>query len=199
MTGEVISHLTVSLDGFGAGRNQRLERPFGDELGEELHDWFLVEPEKHEAEIADMQDMGAVVMGRNMFSPGRGEWDPDWTGWWGDEPPYHCPVFVLTHHPREPVALTGTTFHFVTDGPEAALALGREAAGDRNVLVAGGATTINTCLDLGLIDRLTVHVTPILAGAGVRLFDGVRTDRTYEAVRRSGSSVVTHVTYRRKD
>jgi dihydrofolate reductase len=113
-------------------------------------------------------------MGRNMFGPGRRDWDLEWTGWWGPEPPYHAPVFVLTHQPREPLEMDGgTTFTFVTDGPQAGLAQARSVAGDRPVAIAGGAATINQYLSLGAIDELRLHVVPITLGAGERIFDGV--------------------------
>ena len=135
-------------------------------------------------------------MGRNMFGPGRGAWDEEWKGWWGDDPPYHAPVFVLTHHSRVPLQMEGgTTFHFVTDGIESALALAREAAGDADVAIAGGAATINRYLSAGLIDELRLHVAPMLLGAGERLFDGVG-DLDLGRRDMSGTGLVTHLTYR---
>jgi dihydrofolate reductase len=136
-------------------------------------------------------------MGRNMFGPGRGDWDLDWRGWWGDEPPYRAPVFVLTHQTREPQTMAGgTTFHFVTDGIEAALALARAAAGDANVSIAGGAQTVNQYLAVGLIDELRLHIASVvLGGRGERLFDGVG-DIDLRPVSHSGTDLVTHVTYR---
>ena len=135
-------------------------------------------------------------MGRNMFGPDRGVWDLDWTGWWGDEPPYHAPVYVLAHRPRGPVEMRGgTTFHFVTDGIESALARAREAAGDADVAVAGGASTVNQYLAAGLIDELRLHVAPVVLGAGERLFTGVGSlDLEPAGVRHTG--MVTHLTYR---
>ncbi|QSB16894.1 dihydrofolate reductase family protein [Natronosporangium hydrolyticum] len=124
-------------------------------------------PDENRAEIDDVVSAGAFVMGRNMFGPIRGDWDLSWTGWWGDEPPYHAPVFVLTHYPREPLVMQGgTTFNFVTDGIESALAQARAAAGDRNVAIAGGAATINQYLRAGHIDELRTHVAPVTLGAG---------------------------------
>jgi dihydrofolate reductase len=135
-------------------------------------------------------------MGRNMFSPGRGEWDLDWKGWWGDDPPYHAPVFVLTHHPREPLAMQGgTTYYFVTDGLESALAQAREAAGDGDVSIAGGAATVSQCLAAGAIDELRLHIAPMVLGAGERPLDGVG-DLKLEQLRVSSSSLVTHIAYR---
>jgi dihydrofolate reductase len=143
-----------------------------------------------------MTAAGAFVMGRNMFGPVRGEWDREWNGWWGDDPPYHAPVFVLTHHPRDPQPMDGgTTFHFVTDGIESALTQAREAAGDGDVAIMGGATTINQYLAAGLIDELRVHISPFTLGAGTRLFDGVP-PLDLEQVGSRAASLVTHITYR---
>ena len=161
--GIVTCDLSISLDGYSAGPNQTLKQPFGDGVGEGdvLHSWMFDHADDHRDELAGILAAGAFVMGRNMFSPGRGAWDLDWKGWWGQDPPYHAPVFVLTHVERDPVEMEGgTTFHFVTGGPEAALALARDAAGDRNVAVAGGATTVNQFLAAGLIDELRLHVAP---------------------------------------
>jgi dihydrofolate reductase len=173
----VTCDLSISLDGYAAGVDQRADAPFGDGVGtdgSDLHSWMFDAPDQHAEELATITDAGAFVMGRNMFGPGRGAWDLDWTGWWGPNPPYHGPVFVLTHHERASVEMEGgTTFHFVTDGPEAALARAREAAGDRNVAIAGGAATVNQYLAAGLIDELRLHVTPVVVGRGERLFTGV--------------------------
>jgi dihydrofolate reductase len=134
-------------------------------------------------------------MGRNMFGPGRGEWDLTWRGWWGDEPPYHAPVFVLTHHERPPLAMAGgTTFHFVTSGITEALKLAREAAGGRNISVAGGAATVNQFLAAGLVDELRLHVAPVLLGGGERLFDGAGKLRLTQIEARQ-TSLVTHLRY----
>ena len=151
------------------------------------------------AEIAAITEASAYIMGRNMFSPGRGEWDLAWKGWWGDDPPYHGPVFVLTHHKREPLPMKGgTTFNFVTDGIASALDHARAAAGSGDVAVAGGATTINQYLAAGLIDELRLHVVPFAAGIrdGSRMFDGVPPTRFEVAAARSTPNV-THLTYRR--
>jgi dihydrofolate reductase len=143
-----------------------------------------------------LEGNGAYIMGRNMFGPIRGEWEGDWRGWWGDDPPYHAPVFVLTHHAREPVEMEGgTTFHFVTGGIEEALEQARAAAGAADVNVAGGASTVNQFLAAGLIDELTLHVSPVLLHAGERLFDGVG-DVRLEPVDVAGSPAATHVRYR---
>src|SRR3954453_12544408 len=146
-------HMSISLDGFVAGPDQSRADPLG-KRGRELHGWHIGDPRANDADkVANdwlMRRRGAYVMGRNMFGPSRGDWDLEWTGWWGAEPPYHAPVFVLTHHPREPVTMEGgTTFHFVTDGIESALAQAREGAGDADVAVAGGAATVRQYLRAG--------------------------------------------------
>ncbi|MGW0484796.1 dihydrofolate reductase family protein [Nonomuraea sp. NPDC003214] len=192
---KVTCDLAISLDGYAAGPNQTLENPFGDGVGDSLHEWMFADPEAEE--VKAITTAGAYIMGRNMFSPGRGDWDLDWKGWWGDEPPYHAPVFVLTHHEREPLEmLGGTTFHFVTDGIESALDQARKVAGAADVAIAGGAHTVNQYLAAGLIDELRLHIAPVVIGAGERLFDGVG-PMTLEPVKVSGNSMVTHVTYQR--
>jgi dihydrofolate reductase len=143
-----------------------------------------------------VENVGAYIMGRNMFSSGRGEWDPEWRGWWGEDPPFHTPVFVLTHHPRESIEMQGgTTFHFVTDGIETALERAREAAGGGEVAVAGGAATLNQFLAAGLVDELRLHIAPIVLGRGERLFEGVG-ELKLEPLAVSGNALVTHHTYR---
>ena len=135
-------------------------------------------------------------MGRNMFGPIRGDWDLSWTGWWGPEPPYHAPVFVLTHHARDPVPMAGgTTFTFVTDGIDSALRQAQAAAGERNVAIAGGADTVNQYLAAGAIDELRLHIAPVIIGAGERLFAGVP-PLQLEQVSSRGATLVTHITYR---
>jgi dihydrofolate reductase len=192
---KVTVDLAVSLDGYVAGPNQTPDAPFGDGVGNSLHGWMLDEAAENAEELAALTDAGAFIMGRNMFGPGRGEWDLSWTGWWGPEPPYHAPVFVLTHHEREPVEMAGgTTFHFVTTGITDALERARAAAGDRNVAIAGGAATVNQFLAAGLVDEVRLHVTPVVLGQGERLFDGVgRTELTQVGVRHTGT--VTHLRY----
>jgi dihydrofolate reductase len=205
-------NISMSLDGFVAGPNPTLEEPLG-EGGEQLHEWAIAAAswrERHglsggERTVDDdvMQEIidsaGATVMGRRMFSNGSGAWedDPKADGWWGDEPPFHHPVFVLTNHARETVAKQGgTTFTFVTDGIESALAQARAAAGAKDVAVAGGADVAQQYLKAGLLDELQVHVAPILLGGGVRLFgDGMtgRLERTRVVESPSG---VTHIRYR---
>jgi dihydrofolate reductase len=192
----VTCDIAASVDGYVAGPNQTFENPFGDGVDERLHRWMFDGAEDNAEEIAAITSAGAYIMGRNMFSPGRGEWDEEWKGWWGPEPPYNAPVFVLTHHPREMLVMgAGTTFTFVTDGIESALAQARSAAGDRDVAIAGGAATINQYLAAGLIDELRLHVAPVILGSGERLFAGVR-DVDLEHVRTRSNELVTHITYR---
>jgi len=178
--------ISISLDGFVAGPNQSEETPLG-EGGEQLHDWVIALAVWREAhgkpggEVNEstpileetLENVGAGIMGRNMFGPIRGEWgDEDWKGWWGDDPPYHNDVFILTHHARDPVEMEGgTTFHFVTDGIERAVGLARDAAGGKDVRLWGGAQVIQQCLAAGLLDELELHVVPVLLGDGARLFE----------------------------
>jgi len=178
----------VSLDGFGAGTDQDLENPLG-VRGPELMEWFfatnvwkrmhnLGEGERGiDNRMAEkgFDNLGAWILGRNMFGPIRGEWpDDSWKGWWGDEPPYHVPVFVLTHHPRAPIEMAGgTTFHFVTNGIESALAQAKAAAGGRDVRLGGGVATIREYLKARLIDEMHLAVRPLLLGAGENLMHGI--------------------------
>src|SRR3954471_11937249 len=178
--------MTMSLDGYVAGPNQTLENPMGERAGE-LHAWAFATRsfrQQHGMEggvasidddvIAEsMRNIGATIMGRNMFGPIRGSWgDETWKGWWGDDPPFHAPVFVLTSHPREPLEMEGgTTFHFVTEGIDAALESAKKAAGEKDVNIGGGASTAQQFLKANLVDQLEVHVAPILLGGGSRLFD----------------------------
>ncbi len=195
----VTCDIAVSVDGFAAGTGQTFENPFGTIEHNRLHDWMFETPDENRAEIEGILAAGAFIMGRNMFGPGRGEWDLDWKGWWGDEPPYHGPVFVLTHYGRDDLVMEGgTTFHFVTDGIFAALDRARKTAGDRDVAVAGGASTVNQYLAAGLIDELRVHVTPTIIGRGERLFEGVP-PMAFEQVSSRGATGVTHVVYRPVD
>ncbi|MBJ6623150.1 dihydrofolate reductase family protein [Streptomyces rochei] len=198
--GRVVSDITVSVDGYAAGLHQTEERPFGDDGGDGsgagLHAWMFDTPDENRVEVQRLAAAKAFVMGRNMFGPVRGDWDRRWNGWWGDDPPFHAPVFVLTHHAREPQPMEGgTTFHFVTDGIEAALERARAAAGDGDVQIQGGATTVNQYLAAGLVDELRLHIAPVTLGAGTRLFEGVPPLRL-EQVEARPASLVTHVTYR---
>lgn len=197
---KVTCDLTISLDGYAAGINQTEQRPFGDDggdgWGDKLHAWFGEGAEEHPDEFARMMTAKAFIMGRNMFGPVRGEWDRQWKGWWGDNPPYHGPVFVLTHHSREPQPMDGgTTFHFVTEGIEAAFERAREAAGDGDISIHGGARTVNQYLAAGLIDEIRLHVVPLMLGAGSRLFDGVP-PLDLEQVEVRAAKSVTHLLYR---
>lgn len=196
---KVTSGLTISLDGFGAGVNQSFEHPFGDNFDADLLDnWMFQDPEKqkHQKEIEAILDAGAFIMGSNMFGPKDRRNSPEWKGWWGDNPPYHAPTFVLSHTKREPIEMEGgTTFFFVTDGIESALTKAKEAAGDRDVKIMGGANTINQYLAAGLIDELWLHIVPVTIGKGSRLFEGVP-DLKLEPIEVSGTSVVTHIRYK---
>ena len=192
----VIATMSISLDGIGAGHNQSEERPLGDVGTEILHRWMFETPEESRAEMDAIVSAGAYVMGRNMFGPIRGEWTGDWRGWWGPNPPYHRPVFVLTHYPRESLEMDGgTTFHFVTDGIEAALDRARDAAGLMSVHISGGPSTINQYLAAGLVDELMLQIVPVVAGRGLRLFDGVDGIRL-EQISARPVSLATHLHYR---
>ena len=193
---KVTVDISMSVDGFVAGPRQSLDNPLGEGAEDRLHRWMFEEAEANAAELQGITAAGAFIMGRNMFTPGRDDWDLEWKGWWGDEPPYHRPVFVLTHHPRPVLPMSGgTTFTFVTDGIESALAQAREAAGGGDIAIAGGAHTVNQYLATGLIDELRLHVAPVLLGAGERLFDGVG-DLTLEPLGVRGTDLVTHLRYR---
>ena len=207
-------HISTSLDGYVAGPNQSQEDPLG-EGGERLHDWVIGlkawrelvgmeggEENASNAVVAEENaNVGAEIMGRGKFGPaGRGPWGDDpWRGWWGEDPPFHKPVFVLTHHEREPLELTGTTFTFVTDGIESALEQARAAAGDANVAIAGGGEAVQQYLRAGLVDELLLSVAPVFLGSGTRLFG----DHAAEAPARlerervvESPSGVTHLRYR---
>jgi dihydrofolate reductase len=195
----VICHIAISADGFVAGPNQSAGNPIG-EGGLRLHEWHIGDhPQSSadgEASKAITEGHGAFIMGRNMFDPGRGEWDQTWNGWWGDNPPYHAPTYVLTHHPRESVVMEGgTTFHFVTDGIKSALKQARAAAGDKSVAVAGGARTVQQFIKAGLLDELHLHIAPVILGAGERLLENIG-DPALEPVKVTSSPLATHVTYR---
>ena len=203
--------ISMSLDGFVAGPNQSEENPLG-LGGEDLHEWVVKleawrrqhgleggEVNASSAVIEEVQsNVGATVMGRNMFGGGPGPWDKDdpWNGWWGDNPPFHTPVFVLTHHPREPLEMKGgTTFHFVTDGIESALEQARQAAGANDVMIGGGASVVQQYLAAGFVDEFELHVVPILLSDGERLLEKVG-DLKLEQVRAVDAPGVTHIRYR---
>jgi dihydrofolate reductase len=203
-------NITMSLDGYVAGPDQSMENPLG-VGGEELHDWIVplrAWRESHGMEggednastpFADIiGGAGATIMGRNMFGGGPGPWaDGSWKGWWGDDPPFHHPVFVLTHHPREPVEMEGgTTFHFVTDGIESALDRARAAAGGKGVSLGGGASVAQQYLAAGLLDEMVISVRPMLLGAGARLFDNLGDAAPkLEQVEAVAAPGVTHIRY----
>ncbi|MGH3395375.1 MAG: dihydrofolate reductase family protein, partial [Streptosporangiaceae bacterium] len=173
----ITCHMSISIDGLVAGPRQSQDDPVG-VGGLALHEWHWHAGEPgHEADVAlrdEISTAAAYVMGRNMFGPVRGEWDGDWRGWWGEDPPYHAPVFVLTHHPHDPIEMQGgTTFHFVTGGFGVALEQARAAAGDGDVDIAGGASVVQQALAAGVVDELVLHVVPVVLGEGERLFDGV--------------------------
>jgi dihydrofolate reductase len=203
--------ITMSLDGYVAGPDQSLDDPLG-KGGEQLHEWVIelaAWREEHGMEGGEVNASsavidgslaraGATIMGRNMFGGGPGPWEESWRGWWGDDPPYHHPVFVLTHHPREPIEMDGgTTFHFVTDGIESALEQARAAAGDKNVSLGGGASVAQQYLAAGLLDELVVSVVPNLLGGGARLFENLGSAKL-EQVEAVGAPGVTHIRYVRR-
>ncbi len=193
---QVACSISMSLDAFVAGDNQTFERPFGHISDDLLHRWMFNEPEKHQVELNAFRDSGAFIMGSSMFGPKDRRMTAGWKGWWGDDPPFHVPVFVLSSSPREPVVMQGgTTFHFVTDGIQSALAQAKVAAGDKRVTIAGGAKTVNQYLAAGLIDELWLHIIPVTIGSGARLFEGVP-DLELEPLGISGTKLVTHVHYR---
>lgn len=202
--------IAISADGYVAGPNQSEEHPLG-EGGMALHEWVFkldawqqahgrsggeVNASSQVIEEA-MENVGAVIMGRNMFGGGPGPWDDSWRGWWGEDPPFHVPTFVLTHHEREPLEMEGgTSFHFVTDGIESALAQAREAAGGKDIRLGGGAEAAQQYLAAGLIDELQLNLVPVLLGAGERLFENVGADLTLEQTRVVHTPEVTHIRYR---
>ncbi|MCK0176971.1 dihydrofolate reductase family protein [Mycolicibacterium sp. F2034L] len=169
--------MSISADGYVAGPSQSIDAPLG-VGGEALHSWHIGPDREHPVNrrvAAEMLDgMGATIMGRNMFGPIRGDWaGSDWSGWWGDNPPYHCPVFVLTHHAHSPIEKAGgTTFHFVTEGIEAAYSQAAAAAGDKDISIAGGASCARQAIRAGLVDEIDLQLSPVILGAGERLFDG---------------------------
>jgi len=196
---QVTCHMSISLDGFVAGPDQSAENPLG-VGGMDLHHWHLRDEIATEADFA-MRDAllapkGAYVMGRNMFGPIRGEWADDWRGWWGADPPYHAPVFVLTHYEREPIEMEGgTTFHFVTTGFDDALEQAKATAGEGEVDIAGGASTVRQALAAGAIDELILNVAPVVLGQGEPIFDGTAA-RRFEPLEALHSPNATHIRYR---
>ena len=213
MTKLRVQAFTISLDGFGAGPNQGLEQPLG-VGGETLHGWMI--PTRTFQETHDdgggttgvnddfaarsFENLGAWILGRNMFAPSRGAWQEDgWQGWWGDNPPYHTDVFVLTHYPRASLRMDGdTTFHFVTEGIHAALARARSAAKGRDVRIGGGAATIRQYLSAGLIDELHVAISPVLLGSGEHLFNGIDLLKLgYRCVEHVPTAEATHIVLRK--
>jgi dihydrofolate reductase len=204
-------HISTSLDGYVAGPSQSEENPLG-EGGERLHDWLVelkswregagmeggVENASNAVFAEAIANVGAEIMGRGKFGPARrGPWGGNpWQGWWGDDPPFHKPVFVVTHHEREPLSLSDTTYTFVTDGIQSALERAREASRDRDVFIGGGANIINQYLAAGLVDELELHVVPILLGGGARLFAGVSPDLKLEELRAVEAPGVAHLKYR---
>jgi dihydrofolate reductase len=204
-----VHSFSISLDGYGAGPDQDVKNGLG-RGGEQLHDWFV--PTRTFQQVVGkpggkigvddaiarrgVENIGAYILGRNMFGPIRGPWpDENWKGWWGKNPPYHCNVFVLTHHARRPLEMEGgTTFHFVTDGIHAALERARKAAGEKDVHLGGGVATIRQYLQARLIDEMHVAVSPILLGAGEHLFYGLDLPQLgYECVDYASTSAATHL------
>jgi dihydrofolate reductase len=195
--GKVTSDMAMSIDGFVATPNQTFENPMGEGFDMDgMHGWMWARDPADLEAIDAITAAGAFIMGRNMFGPIRGEWEGDWTGWWGENPPYDAPVFVLTHYPREPLVMEGgTTFYFVTDGVQPAMEQARAVAGDATISIGGGADTMRQFLNAGLIDELRLHTSPVLLGEGERLFDGVR-DLSLEPIAVTSNPLVTHTTYR---
>lgn len=210
-----VSGFSISADGYGAGTEQSLEQPLG-HRGEELHGWLTGSRTFHTLYGRDggatgidngyaarsMEALGAWIMGRNMFGPVRGEWsDHDWKGWWGDNPPYHVPVFVLTHHARPPLEMAGgTVFHFVTDGIDSALAQARAAAGERDIRIGGGTETVRQYLAARAIDELHIAVAPVLLGKGEALFAGLDLHALgYRIAKQEAGEDAVHLTIVRGD
>lgn len=209
-----VENFSISLDGYGAGPDQRVENPLG-AGGEDLHDWVTstrswrqmhgkeggIEGIDNDFAVRGSKNIGAWILGRNMFGPIRGPWpDTDWKGWWGDNPPYHVPVYVLTHHARPPLEMDGgTTFYFVTEGIRDALARARKAANRKDIRIGGGAHTIQQYLREGLIDELHIAIAPVLLGGGERLFEGLDLRALgYECVQFVASEKATHIVLERQ-
>ena len=209
-----VAAFSISLDGFGAGPRQDLKNPLG-VRGVELHTWFQntrVFKEMHDQSggtegidndfaAQSFENIGAFILGRNMFGPVRGPWDGDsWKGWWGDIPPYHTPVFVLTHHARSPLMMEGgTTFHFITDGLESALTKAKDAANGKDVRIGGGVSVIRQYLSAGHIDEMHLAVSPVLMGEGEHLFAGINLPQLgFSPVKTVAGERATHVVIRKK-
>jgi dihydrofolate reductase len=213
MTKVKVAGFAVSLDGFGAGCEQSLQDPLG-KRGEELHEWFFptktframlgkeggTEGVDDDYARRSMDGFGAFILGRNMFGPVRGEWpDESWKGWWGDNPPYHAPTFILTHHPRDPIVMEGgTTFYFVTDGIEAALEQAKAAAGPLDVKIGGGVSTVRQYLQAGLIDELHYAFSPVILGQGEAMFAGIDLPALgFKVAETAATELATHIVLRR--
>ena len=206
---KVRAHIAVSIDGYVAGPNQTLENPLGDN-GERLHDWMVAlqawrvrhgreggEVNASSRVVEERSNVGAEIMGRGKFGGGPGPWaDDPWRGWWGDDPPFHMPVFVVTHYEREPLTLSDTTYTFVTDGIESALDQARAAAEGKDVLLGGGADVINQYLAARLVDEIELDVVPLILGGGARLFEGVEPSVELEQIRAVEAPGVAHLKYR---
>lgn len=211
-----VAAFSISLDGFGAGLGQDLNNPLG-VRGLEVHAWFQkteVFKKMHgqsgggsqgvdnDFAAQSFEDVGAWILGRNMFGPVRGSWDGDsWKGWWGNNPPYHVPVFVLTHHPRAPLAMDGgTTFHFVTDGLDSALERAKDAAKDKDVRIGGGVSVVRQCLTAGKIDEMHLAVSPVLLGEGESFFSGMNLHELgFAVVRTVSGEEATHVLLKKRE
>ncbi|HYH72853.1 MAG TPA: dihydrofolate reductase family protein [Nocardioides sp.] len=203
-----VHNFSISLDGFGAGEPQSAETPFG-HAGERLHEWMFGTRYWGEGGGVGMDDsfaarnsvgIGAEIMGANKFGPPGWQDDPDWKGWWGPNPPFHSPTYVLTHRPRPPLEMEGgTTFHFLSTSPEEAVAIAREGAGDLDIRLGGGATVIRDFVTAGLVDYLHLVQTPIVLGRGTRIWDGLEAlEDTYDIEAVSSPSGVTHLTFARR-
>ncbi len=204
-----VAAYSLSLDGFGAGPEQSLDNPLG-KRGPELHTWFMgaktfktmigqeggSDGVDEDFARRSMEGFGAFILGRNMFGPVRGEWPDDtWKGWWGDNPPYHAPTFILTHHPRDPIVMEGgTTFHFVTDGIHAALEQAREVAGDLDIKIGGGVSTVRQYLQAGLVDELHLAISPVMLGRGEAMFERLDLPALgYRVIETVPTDLATHV------
>ena len=203
-----VHNFSISLDGFGAGEPQSLESPFG-HAGHKLHQWMMATTFWDPEGSAGVDSVfaahwntgfGAEIMGANKFGPPGWQDDPDWRGWWGEDPPFHTPTYVLTHRPRPPLEMEGgTTFHFLDASPEEALAVAKEAAGDLDVRIGGGASSVRDFVAAGLVDQLHLVLVPIVLGRGTRLWDGLEAiEDTYDIEAVSSPSGVTHLTFSRK-